>query len=124
MTNLEFYKDEIKEEYKDCHFLGDAIFNVTYRHGYKVTRKVEGINNFIDWLLEEHKELIKLKKWEYDLLSMYHTQSTFNTWNVFYEMKQKGYFKGVKDQSLKIDYILENCEIVPDDYDFGEKEEC
>lgn len=69
-----------------------------------------------DWLLEEHKEPIKLKQWEYDL--MYGLEdSKFLNWDYLCHMKEKGYFKGVTDTSMIIEDIFKNCEIVSDDYE-------
>ena len=63
------------------------------------------------WLLEEHKEPIKLKQWEYDLIFEYN-DCHFISCSVAFRMKEKGYFKGVKDTSMSIQYILNNCEVI------------
>lgn len=66
-----------------------------------------------DWLLEEHKEPIKLKQWEYDLLMSYINKGYyFKNFSELKEMKNKGYFKGITDTSMKILYILKNCEVI------------
>ena len=114
MTNLEYYKDEIKEEFLKHHYLGDVVYRVASNNGYKFYRNSEDDINLIDWLLEEHKEPIKLKQWEYDLLKCYQKaedDSEFMDYYIFREMQYKGHFQGV-DYNLTIEEILENCEVV------------
>nr|DAY93992.1 MAG TPA: hypothetical protein [Caudoviricetes sp.] len=66
-----------------------------------------------DWLLEEHKEPIKLTKFEYDLLMSYINKGYyFENYSELKEMRNKGYFKGITDTSMKIVYILNNCEVI------------
>lgn len=65
------------------------------------------------WLLEEHKEPIKLTKFEYDLLMSYINKGYFfRNYSELKEMRYKGYFKGISDTSMKIQYILNNCEVI------------
>lgn len=70
------------------------------------------------WLLEEHKEPIKLKQWEYDLIEIcykcnaYLETDTLKSYNFLKSLKEKGYFKGITDTSMKIQYILNNCEVI------------
>ena len=71
------------------------------------------IRNAIDYLLQEHKESIKLKQWEYDLMCGL-GRSKFCNWYYLCYMKEKGYFKGVTDTSMKIEDILKNCEVIYD----------
>lgn len=66
-----------------------------------------------EWLLKEHKEPIKLTKFEYDLLMSYINKGYFfKNFSELKEMRNKGYFKGVTDTSMKIQYILNNCEVI------------
>ena len=70
-----------------------------------------------DWLLSEHKEPIKLKKWEYDLLTIFenHTDSvklTLDNAIIISPMLRAGYFKGVHNTSMTIQEILDNCEVI------------
>lgn len=74
-----------------------------------------------DWLLEEHKEPIKLKQWEKDLVSLYDEDDegysidyNFSSFLLLIRLKEKGYFKGVTDTSMKIEDILKNCEVIDD----------
>lgn len=77
----------------------------------------------VDYLLQEHKEPIKLKQWEYDLLDIDDIKYyRFNVYAHLNDMKKRGHFKGVTDTKMKIQDILDNGKIVPDDYDFGGNE--
>lgn len=116
MTNLEFYKGEINEyiEKNIDIYVYDAIAN-----GFKELSK-KYINNypnnplkFIDWLLQEHKEPIKLTKFEYDLLMSYINKGYyFKNYSELKEMRNKGYFKGITDMDMKTQEILKNCEVI------------
>lgn len=68
-----------------------------------------------DWLLEEHKEPIKLKQWEYDLIRANdrpHECNVFESFNTYRNMKAIGYFEGITDTSMTLKEILENCEVI------------
>ena len=67
-----------------------------------------------DWLLEKHKEPIKLTKFEYDLLKVYqkfNDDGEFSDHFILIEMQYKGHFQNV-DYNLTIEEILENCEVI------------
>lgn len=71
------------------------------------------------WLLEEYKEPIKLKQWEYDLIKI-HTEplhACFCNFGTLVKLYNKGYFKGIKDVSMKVEDILNNHIIVSDNYE-------
>lgn len=68
----------------------------------------------VQTLLEEHKEIIKLTQFEFDLLKAklesygdYPFSSCKDLWN----MKDNGYFKDVTDTTMTIQEILDNCEV-------------
>lgn len=122
MTNLERHKEIVKQmldesncclcdyiqsikEYKDC--VGCPYF----RDGKSDIYECD-MSKFVDWLLAEHKEPIKLKQWEYDLLSFYSTYEPFERCALAEVMKEKEYFKSIKDTSMTIQQILANCEVV------------
>lgn len=64
------------------------------------------------WFLEEHKEPIKLKRWEKDLLASQTTdRKKFEDVYSLMKMKSLGYFKNVKDETMRLYDILENCKI-------------
>lgn len=122
MTNLEFYKDEIVKMIRKGHTLGCCVCHVMNKigenspcEGYKCTEE-----KFCDWLLEEHKEPIKLKQWEYDLLTIFenHTVNdklTLDSAIIIAPMLRSGYFQGVPNTSMTIKEIIENCEVVEND---------
>ena len=123
MTNLEFYKDKLidvlaehtsvdkngKPHTCDSVFCLDCAFSEE-NNCKKATK---------EWLLAEHKEKVKLKQWEYDLINEYviSKQDTFDDFAVLSRMKNKGYFKGLNDKNMICQEILSNCIIVADDYE-------
>lgn len=121
MTNIEFYKNELKdlikkvEESKDyickVHDVVDGIekFFDLHPEAFRSQRESSGV--VIDWLLEEHKEPFKLTQWEKDLLETYDPKYIFYNHFSLDKMKIRGYFKGVTNTSMTIQEILENCEI-------------
>lgn len=125
MTNLEYYQDEIKQIMKrkneETMILNEVVgnafndFSLKYVNNYPYNHF-----KFIDWLLEEHKEKIKLKQWEYDILNYHKRDTRFNDNHFLMIMRSKGYFKGIDGvdvASMKIRDILDNCEIISDDYE-------
>lgn len=114
MTNLEFYKDEIKKKIKNGENFCCAICQTKNKNCPQCSAD-DGddiLCNVVDWLSEEYKEQIKLKQWEYDLMWGLEEGSKFHDWGSLCYMKRKGYFKGVKDTSMSIQYILNNCEVI------------
>lgn len=116
MTNLEWLKKNLSEEEKESEGLCCTIYKklngkncnlIPCCHCY--FNKYENILNF---LLAEHKEPIKLKQWEYDLMWGLEEGSKFHDWGYLCYMKRKGYFKGITDTSMEIEDILNNCEVV------------
>lgn len=128
MTNLEYYKEIVKQmldesncclcdyipsikEYKDC--VGCPYFRDKKSDIYECD-----MPKFVDWLSQEHKEPIKLKKWEYDFFKIYNDVicGDFKIIDItlVINLKEKGHFKGVKDTSMSIQKILDNCEVVDD----------
>lgn len=123
MTNLEYYKDQVAEifrsdlicnqieeinKYRDCK---ECPFNTNDKNTCCDYHK------FIDWLLEEHKEPIKLKQWEKDLLMVFYdyTESvklTLDNAIIITPMLRAGYFQGVPNTSMTIKEILDNCEVI------------
>lgn len=95
---------------------------------YKMLRKENDTKNCCDncdvclknsliMLAQEYKEPIELTQFEFDLLKTiekYNKARQFNEY-IFTDMKmEKGYFKGIKDISMTIEEILDNC-VVKDD---------
>lgn len=126
MTNLEY----IKKNFNKFSFSDDRLVcEIAYMKEY--SKDCEGSNcaeckfkhmeDAIDYLLQEYKKPIKLKQWEYDLIDIY---CNYHNWHnmklkdtTFFIMKDKGYFKGITDTSMKVEDILKNCIIVSDDYE-------
>lgn len=119
MTNLEYYQYEIKQIMNRKNeetlilnkVVGDAFneFSLKYVNNYQ-----HSYNKFIDWLLAEYKEPIKLTKFEYDLLKCYQEtkdDGEFEDHYILKEMQYKGHFQNV-DYNLTIEEILENCEVI------------
>lgn len=114
MTNLEANKDEIKKLIKKGERFGCAICKAKNKYCTQCCGD-DGddiLCNVVDWLLEEYKEPIKLKQWEYDLIEHYAVIKRFDGVDMLIVMRSKGHFKGVKDTSMSIQYILNNCEVI------------
>lgn len=123
MTNLEYYKDEIYEMQRDLFENKDICF--PYGVGIAICdvyEKYKGVHAFmpmvLDWLLDEHKEPIKLKRWEKDLLEVgYCTNRRFCDFDDLLALCDRGYFTGITDikgsgdTSMTLKEILENCEV-------------
>ena len=122
MTNLERYKDEFVYMLNDdsyqpplCNYF-EKIWTYSDCSCCPFCTKDEtgcDYQKFVDWLLEEHKEPIKLTKFEYDLLMSYINKGySFKNYSELKEMRNKGYFKGITNASMKIQDILKNCEVI------------
>lgn len=117
MTNLEANKDEIKKLIKKGERFGCAICKAKNKY-CKQCCGDDGddiLCNVVDWLLEEYKEPIKLKQWEYDTIKYHGKLSKFNDIHFLMAMKNKGYFKdmnSVEKCSMTIKEILDNCEVI------------
>ena len=121
MTNLEFYKDELKECIKN-NAREIAMVHRNVGNGFSDFSK-KYINYypsdsvaFVDWLLQEHKEPIKLKQWEKDFLETLQCEEVkFCCHELLLEMRYKGHFKGITDTTMKLSEILASCEVIDDD---------
>ncbi len=116
MTNLEFYRDEIIEKNKstDVGKYFECVLCEVRNKTYDCRKPCsECLEKSVDWLLQEYKEPIKLKQWEYDLLFIYSYDSTakFEDSSVLSKMKGKGHFKGITDTSMALEEIVKNCEV-------------
>lgn len=126
MTNLEFHKDELKDIVRNvakeknfsfkCEAVGKA-FEYFLTKMYDKDNNVFGYGCYgeeaIDWLLEERKEPIKLKRWEYDLLKVgYDDEFIFGNRGELLAMRDIGYFKGITDITMTVKEILDTCEVV------------
>ena len=73
-----------------------------------------------DWLLEEHKEKIKLTEFENDVLKAftklpsYEEGDRIEDFSALQALWNGGWFRNI-DEDLSIQEILENCEAIYDD---------
>lgn len=126
MNNLEYAKKYkrilcLTNESKICK-LAYCVKNKTIDCSGDICSACEffDVDKCIYYLLQEHKEPIKLKQWEYDLIKYHAHFVKFNDRHILMTMKNKGHFKdmnSVTDTSMIIEDILKNCEIVSDDYE-------
>jgi hypothetical protein len=120
MTNLEWLKKNLSEEEKSnvqmCVVFNEKIYKNTCNGKDCYDCPLNKVGDLIDLLLQEHKEPIKLKQWEYDVLNILTDGGSIGNWKfndlICYSLKNKGHFKGVTDTSMEIQYILKNCEVV------------
>lgn len=109
MINLEFYREKIKDFLDDNLSFRDELSNT---FGYEVNYRENFVSKFIDWMLQEYKEPINLKQWEYDLLDIWASPNTkFKNHTLLMELSAKGHFKGIEDISMTPKDILDNCEV-------------
>lgn len=117
MTNLEFYKNKLCYNHAMCSNAFKCKYESDCSEWLCDCGKCEfygNMNAIIDALLSEHKEKIKLKHWEYDLLSTLNESTVFERNNRNMQMKNMGHFQGVKDTSLTIGEILRRREFIDD----------
>lgn len=117
MKNYEFYKDKLSTGEMIC------VSAFICRHGENCKdiecsncAFYENLDLSLRVLFDEHKEQVKLKRWEYDLIStnnMSHS-SEFRCFYTYAKMKEIGYFSGLKDTSMTLEDILNNCEVIDD----------
>lgn len=119
MTNLEFYKDKILKNINNSYSLSCAVCCVMNNFDIGIENGCSGVMckaaKAVEWMLAEHKEPIKLKQWEYDLIRTNdrpHECNVFESFNTYRNMKAIGYFEGITDTSMTLKEILENCEVV------------
>ncbi len=123
MTNLEYYvsKGLIKEGCALCYTAHICKYGGKCHD--KECYECEFSNNIdlcVQTLLQEHREPIKLKQWEYDFLDylifLGCGARRFECYDATkYFFYTKGHFKGVYDTSMTLREILDNCEVVEDD---------
>lgn len=118
MTNLEANKDKIHKIIDKGYPLSCSICSVM--NNFDIENGCSGVRcemtKALNWMLEEYKLPIKLKRWEYDLIrtnDMSHN-SAFVSFNTYRSMKKIGHFAGIKDVSMTLEDILNNCEVIYD----------
>lgn len=124
VTNLDWLKENLTQLEKENRSLCRGIYvKVNDRDCDDdiecVHCKFNKLGDIIDYLLQERKEPIRLKQWEYDLIKV-HTEplhACFYNFGTLVKLHNKGYFKGIKDVSMKVEDILNNHIIVLDNYE-------
>lgn len=115
MTNLEYV---VSKKLIDI----AEICNLAHRCKYgcrcadKICQECEFADNIdlcVQTILEKHCP-IKLKQWEYDLIATNNMsrERPFESFATYRNMKNMGYFESIKDTSMTLKEILDNCEIV------------
>ena len=118
MTNLEANKDKIYKIIDKGYPLSCSVCSLM--NNFDVENGCLGVRcemtKAIDWMLEEYKLPIKLKRWEYDLIrtnDMSHNRA-FESFNTYMNMKRIGHFAGVKCTCMTLYEILKHCEVIDD----------
>lgn len=115
-TNYEYYFDEIVDYFSKCTGMTtDAAMMKSLRFVYRKNSYStnEGIYAMMEWYRLPYARKVKLTKHEFDMLNCFRVKnSNFKSCELFMNMKRKGYFKGVYDEKMQIQYILANAMIV------------
>lgn len=128
MTNLERYKDEFVYMLNDvayqpplCNYF-EKIWTYSDCSCCPFYTKDEAAcdyQKFVGWLLEEHKEKIKLTEFDHDVLKALTKLHTYKEGDVIedfralQELNDVGWFRNINiDENLSIKEILESCEVV------------
>lgn len=123
MTNLEWLiKGSYIEKYDDVK--GDKLI-INCESGKLKELSSANQCDVLKWLLQEHKEKIKITQFEYDLLlncmeaikENEKDNDVIGEWWIIKGMKEKGHFKNI-EMGITFKEVLANCEIVTDDYEF------
>ena len=122
-TNYEHYKDGIIELCVDDLAISKGKISecnaISCRECFFVDKDgmCIGCNEIKKWLKQPYKKPpYKLSQFEYDLIQTYsyvHEGYTLSKFNRLIKLKDKGYFKGV-DEDTAIHDILANCEVRED----------
>lgn len=128
MTNLEWLKENLTKEEKSkvqmCVAVNEKFYKDTCNGKNCYDCPLNKVGDLIDFLLlerkeQEHKEPIKLKKWEKDLLMVFYdftdtAKLTLDNAIIISSMLRAGYFQGVPNTSMTIKDVLKNCEVIDD----------
>lgn len=125
MTNLERYKDEFAYMLNDVAYQPPVCnyFEKIWTYSdcsccpfYTKDEAVCDYQKFVDWLLEEHKEKIKLTEFEHDVLKAFTKLPSYvegdkiENFSTLQELCSGGWFGSIYE-NLSIKEILENCEV-------------
>lgn len=116
-TNYEHYKDEIIENSglifalvggKPCRCINVHCSDCEFNTGHGCREKMK------EWLARTYeKTTYKLTRFEFDIIQTYracHESCKFSDFKQLIELKDKGYFQCV-DDNTKVQDILANCEV-------------
>ncbi len=116
MRNIDFYIDNIANLLTELECIRDCECE-SCEDKYVCSKVISEKKETKKWLLEEHNEKIKLKKWEYDYFQVMKEmvskldRKLIDADSYLSKLKEKGYFKNV-DLNMTAEEVLENCEIV------------
>lgn len=117
MTNLEWL---IKGSYIEKHegIKGDKLI-INCESGKLKELSSTNQNDVLKWLLSEHRtdQFIKLTESEYRVIKIL-KKGNFPLTILKKEILEKIHYKEFVDDSIQMQNILANCEIVQDDYEF------
>lgn len=111
MTNFEYHYEELKRLSKNTNLTASEVVHIFNIKNYGVPYQY--LSLFLQWLISEHKDPIKLSQFEYDLLmtnDMSHDRK-LNSFATYRNLKDIGYFQNV-DLNLTINQVLENYEVI------------
>lgn len=116
--NYEHFKDEIIEnsgfcfalaDGKPCQCSGISCSECEFSTGYGCSEKIK------EWLNKPYKKTTyKLTRFELDLIQTYrdcHESCKLSEFKQLIELKSKGYFKDINDNT-NIQDVLKNCEVI------------
>lgn len=120
MTNLEYYKNELELGSIFCVNAHICKYGKKCHYNSCTDCEFYGVSadECIKVMLAEHKELVKLKQLEKDLIAYRRTsrasfeKMTFVQYPELMYLKGIGHFKGVPSIYMELNEILENCEVV------------
>lgn len=119
VTNFEYYKDEIIEDYSQNLAVVKGKPTLCYKTNcndcdFKINQ-IGCRQKAKDWLKQPYKKSpYKLSKFEFDFLNAHKDsgmQKCISDYRPLLELHEKGYFKDI-DTSVPIHKILDNCEVV------------
>lgn len=115
MKNIEKHFDKLKDILEKSGSMHCPIY--CFRTGNSDCSGLSCDDCFIEslaWLNEEYHEPIKLTKFEYDLLKTNDQshQRSIGSYKTYVNMKNAGYYNGIKCWDMPIESILNHCEVV------------
>lgn len=116
-TNFEHYKDEIATVDFDFAIKDGEITSCEGCYCSECRFGDSDVTCYIKrmkWLFQEHKEKIRLTRFEYDLIKTFDRCKEcclLNEIECLKKLSEKGYFKGI-DPFTKVHDIIDNCKVI------------